>query len=121
MENIVTFMHMDHDKNVSCDGYSVNFINDSTRIYYERGRHAFIYLNNIKSSLFLLTFLKFHLFCLSMLVALCFNNLFSHNISFHRKWVRLKCVGYLLLDALLYSTLIYMRASSKLSCLAERH
>ena len=42
-----------------------------------REGHGFIYLNNIKSPLFLLKFFKFHLLCLSMLVASCFNNLFS--------------------------------------------
>ena len=59
---------------------------------YERGRHGFIYLNNIKSSLFMLKFLKLHLFCLPMLVTLCFIDLFSYKIPLHRKWVRLKCV-----------------------------
>ena len=111
---------MGHDKNVSCDGYIVDFINDATESFYERGRHGFIYHNNIESPLFLLKILKLHLFCLSMLVASCFNNLFSYKIPLHRKWVRLKCVGYLLLDAFLYVQLIHMRASSKLSCLAKR-
>ena len=36
VENFDTFMHMDHDKNVSCDGYIVYFINDATGIFYER-------------------------------------------------------------------------------------
>ena len=54
VENIDTFMHMGHDKNVSCDGYIVDFINDATGSYYERGRHGFINHNNIKSPLFLL-------------------------------------------------------------------
>ena len=114
------FMHVAHDKNVLCDSYIVDFINDATESFYERGRHGFIYLNNIKSPLFLLKFLKLHLFCLSMLVASCINNLFSYKISLHRKWVRLKCVWYLLFDALLYSTLIHIRALSKSLCLAKR-
>ena len=104
-------MHMDHDKNVSCDGYIVDFINDATGSYYERGRHGFINHNNIKSPLFMLKFLKLRLFHLPMLVTLCFIDLFSYKIPLHRKWVRLKCVWYLLLDALLLSTLIHMRAS----------
>ena len=33
-------MHMDHDKNVSCDGYIVDFINAATESYYERGKHG---------------------------------------------------------------------------------
>ena len=60
--------------------------------HYERGRHGFTYHNNIKSPLFLLKFLKLHLFCLPMLVTLCFIDLFSYKIPLHRKWVRLKCV-----------------------------
>ena len=87
---------------------------------YERGRHGFIYLNNIKSPLFLLKFLKLYLFCLPMLVTLCFIDLFSYKTPLHRKWVKLKCVWYLLFDALLYSTLIHMRALSKSLCLAKR-
>jgi hypothetical protein len=43
-----TFMHMDHDKNVSCDGYIVDFINDATESFYERGKHGYMHLNNIK-------------------------------------------------------------------------
>ena len=106
VENIDTFMHMDHDKNVSCDTYIVEFINDATESFYERGRHDFIYLKNIKSSLFLLKFLKFHLFCLPMLVTLY---LFSYKAPMHRKSVRFKHVLYMLLDALFYvSTLIFM-------------
>ena len=100
VESNDTFMHMDHDKNVLCDSYIVEFINDATASFYERGRHGFIYLNNIKSSLFMLKFLKLHLFCLPMLVTLCFIDLFSYNISMHRKWVRLKYVSYFSLDAL---------------------
>jgi hypothetical protein len=30
------FMHVAHDKNVSCDSYIVNFIHDATQRYYER-------------------------------------------------------------------------------------
>jgi hypothetical protein len=92
VESNDTFMHMDHDKNVSCDSYIVEFINDATESFYERGRHDFIYLKNIKSSLFLLKILKLHLLCLPMLVTLCFIDLFSYKIPMHRKWVRLKCV-----------------------------
>jgi len=92
VESIDTFMHMDHGKNVLCDGYIVVFINDATESFYERGRHDFIYHNNIKSPLFLLKILKLHLLCLPMLVTLCFIDLFSYKIPMHRKWVRLKCV-----------------------------
>ncbi len=100
VESNDTFMHVDHDKNALCDGYIVGFINDATESFYERGRHDFIYLKNIKSSLFLLKILKLHLLCLPMLVTLCFIDLFSYKIPMHRKWVRLKCVSYFSLDAL---------------------
>ena len=92
VENIDTSMHMGHAKNVSCDGYIVDFINDATESYYERGRHGFIHHNNIKSPLFMMKVLMLHLFCLPMLVTLCFIDLFSYKIPLHRKWVRLKCV-----------------------------
>ena len=36
VENINTFMHVDHDKNDSCDGYIVDFIHDATGSFYER-------------------------------------------------------------------------------------
>ena len=100
VESNDTFIHMDHDKNVSCDSYIVEFINDATESFYERGRHDFIYHNNIKSPLSLLKILKLHLLCLPMLVTLYFIDLFSYKIPMHRKWVRLKCVWYLLFDAL---------------------
>ena len=100
VENNDTFMHMNHGKNVSGDGYIVDFINDATESYYERGKHGYMHLNNIKFPLFMLKFLKFHLFCLPMLATLCFIDLFLYKIILHRKWVRLKFVLYLLLDAL---------------------
>ena len=96
MESINYFMHVAHDKNVLCDSYIVNFIHDATESYYERGKHSFMYLNNIKFPLFMLKFLKLHLFYFPMLVSLCFNEVFLYKIIFHRKWVRLKCVLYLL-------------------------
>src|SRR5215203_1169745 len=38
------FMHMAHDKNVSCDSYIVEFVHDATESYYERGRHGHMHL-----------------------------------------------------------------------------
>jgi hypothetical protein len=111
MESNNYFMHVAHDKNVLCDSYIINFIHDATESYYERGKHGFMHLNNIKSPIFMLKVLMLHLFCFPMLVASCFNILFSYKIPLHRKWVRLKRVGYLLLDGFLYVQFIYMRAS----------
>jgi hypothetical protein len=48
VESITSFMHVAHDKNVLCDSYIVNFIHDATKSYYERGKHGFMHLNNIK-------------------------------------------------------------------------
>jgi hypothetical protein len=100
VESINSFMHVAHDKNVLCDSYIINFIHDATESYYERGKHGFMHLNNIKFPLFTLKVLMLHLFCLPTLVASCFNNLFSYKIPLNRKWVRLKSVSYLLFDAL---------------------
>jgi hypothetical protein len=94
------FMHVAHDKNVVCDSYIVEFVHDATESYYERGKHGYMHLNNIKFPLFMLRILKLHLCCFSMLVTLFFMNLFVYKIPFHRKWVRFKCVLNLLLDAL---------------------
>ena len=107
-------MLVDHEKNALCDGYIVEFIHDATENYYERGTYAFTYLNNIKFPLYVLKVLKSCLFCLPMLVYSCSHKLFAHKIPMHRKHVRLKCVWYLLLDALFCSsTLIPTRASLK--------
>jgi hypothetical protein len=86
--SINSFMHMAHDKNVLCDSYIVNSIHDATKSYYERGKHGFMHLNNIKFPLSMLKFLKLHLFCLPMLVALCFHDLSLCKTLFHRKWFR---------------------------------
>src|SRR3954471_8307649 len=94
------YVFVDHENHILCDSYIVNFIHDATESYYERGKHGFMHLNNIKFPLFMLKILKLHLFCFPMLVSLCFHDLFLYNIPMHRKWVRLKCVLNLLLDAL---------------------
>jgi hypothetical protein len=100
VESINSFMHMAHDKNVLCDSYMVNSIHGATESYYERGKHGLMDINNIKFPLFLLEFLKLHLFYLPMLVALCFHDLSLSKTLFHRKWFRFKFVSYLLFDAL---------------------
>ena len=94
------FMHVTHDKNALCDGYIVESIHDATESYYERGKYGCRSFHVTKTPLYMLKFLKLHLFYLSMLVALCFMNLFIYKIPFHRKWVRLKFVLNFLLDAL---------------------
>jgi hypothetical protein len=96
--SINSFMHVAHDKNVLCDSYIVNSIHDATESYYERGKHSFMHLNIIKFPLFMLGFLKLHLFCLPMLVALCFHDLFLYKTLFHRKWFRFIYFLYFLYD-----------------------
>ena len=93
-------MLVDHENNVVCDSYIVEFIHDVTGNYYERGAYASTYLNNIKFPLFMLKVLKLHLFCLPMLVDYCSHKLFAHKIPMHRKWVRLKCASHMFQDAL---------------------
>jgi hypothetical protein len=107
VESINSFMHVADHKNVLCDSYIVNFIHDATESYYERGKHGFMRLNNIKFALFMLKILKWHLFCFPMLVALCSHDLFLYKILFHRKWFRLKSISYLLFDALLLQALFW--------------
>ena len=93
-------MHMNHDKNVLSDGYILDFINDATESYYERGKYGCRNFHGTKTPLYMLDFLKLLLFYLPMPVTLFFMNLFVYKIPMHRKWVRLKCVSYFLLDSL---------------------
>src|SRR3954471_20928881 len=79
-ESKSTFLHVDHGNNALCDAYIAEFIRDPTENYYEKGTYAYRYFNNIKFPLFMVNILKLCLFCLPMLVALCFNNLFSYKI-----------------------------------------
>src|SRR3954462_2415641 len=71
-------MLVDHDKKVLCDTYIVEFIHDTIENYYERRTYAYRYFSNIKCPLFMLKVLKWHLFCLPMLIYLCLNELFLY-------------------------------------------
>jgi hypothetical protein len=86
-----------------CDIYIVEFVHDATENYYERGKYGCWNFHVTKTPLFILKVSKLLLFYLPILVTICFFDLFSYKIPMHRKWVRLKCVLYLLLDALLSS------------------
>ena len=103
------FMHETHDKNALCDSYIVEFAHDATGHYYERGKYGCRNFHVAKTPLFLLKILKLHLLYLSMLVALCFMNLFIYKIPFHRKHVRLKVVLNLPLDALFCFKYYFLR------------
>jgi hypothetical protein len=83
-----------------CDIYIVEFVHDATKNYYDKGKYGCWNFHITKTPLFILKVLKLLLFYLPMLVTICFFDLFSYKIPMHRKWVRLKCVSYFLLDAL---------------------
>jgi hypothetical protein len=87
-------------KEGECDIYIVKSVHDATENYYEREKYGCWNSHVTKIPLFILKVLKLHLFYLPMLVIMCFIDLFSYKTPMHRKWVRLKCVSYLLLDAL---------------------
>ena len=73
-------MLVDHEKNALCGSYIFEFIHDATENYYERGRYAFIYLNNIKFPLYVMKVLKLSLFYRPMQVDSCSHRLLAHKI-----------------------------------------
>src|SRR5215217_1582679 len=103
------FMHETHDKNALCDSYIVEFAHVATESYYERGKYGCKNFHVTKTPLYVLKFLKLHLFYLPMLVTLLFMNLFIYKIPMHRKHVRLKCVLNLPLDALFCFNYYFLR------------
>ena len=96
----IYYVFVDHEKHALCDSYIVEFIHDATENYYERGKYGCRIFHGTETPLYVLKVLKLLLFYLPILVTLFFVNLFAYNIPMHRKWVRLKCVFNLLLDAL---------------------
>ena len=103
------FMHETHDKNALCDSYIVEFAHVATESYYERGKYGCKIFHVTKTPLYVLKFLKLHLFYLPMLVTLLFMNLFIYKIPMHRKHVRLKCVLNLPLYALFCFKYYFLR------------
>src|SRR5215203_942823 len=104
------FMHETHDKNALCDSYIVEFAHVATESYYERGKYGCRNFHVTKMPLYVLKFLKLHLFYLPMLVTLLFMNLFIYKIPMHRKHVRLKFVLKFLLDVL-FCFIVYFHES----------
>ena len=88
-------------KYVLSDNYIVDFVHDSTKNYYERGKYGYWSFHVTKTSISML-------FYLPMLNALCFMDLFSYKMPMHRKWIRLKYVWYLFLDALFFQLLFLL-------------
>jgi hypothetical protein len=108
-------------KEGQCDIYIIEFVHDATENYYERGKYGCWNFHVTKTSLFILKVSKLLLFYLPMLVTMCFFDLFSYKIPMHRKWVRLKCVSYLLLDDLFcFNSYFLGEHHLKLLSLAQR-
>jgi hypothetical protein len=111
----------DHEKHALCDIYIFDFVHDSTEYYYERGKYGGWNFHVTKTPLFILKVPKLLLFYVPMLVTMCFFDLFSYKIPMHRKWVRLKCVSYFLLDTLFcFNSYFLCEHLLKLLSLAER-
>ena len=91
-------MHVDHVENMLCDSYFVEFAYDPTCNYYDRGKYGCRNFHFTKLPLIMLRLLSSS--SLHMLLFTCLANLFAYNMPMHRNYVRLRCVCYLLHDAL---------------------
>src|SRR4051812_41833877 len=89
-----------HEQHNLCDSYIPDVVHDATENYFERGKFGCRNIHVTKTPLFMLKVSKLFFFYLPMLVTLCFFDLFVYKFPKDRKWVRLKCVSHLLLDAL---------------------
>jgi hypothetical protein len=105
-------------KEGECDIYIVEFVHNATKNYYERGKYGCWNFHVTKTPLFILKVPKLLLFYLP---TTCLFDLFSYKIPMHRKWVRLKCVSYLPLDALFsFNSYFLCEHLLKLLSLAQR-
>src|SRR4051812_37908036 len=112
------YVFVDHEKHALCDSYIVEFIHEATENYYERGKYGCRSFHGTETPLYVLKVLKLLLFYLPILVTMCFFDLFSNKIPMHRKWFRLKCVSYFILDALFcFNSYFLCEHLLKLSCL----
>ena len=68
-------MHLNHDENILCDGYIVEFDYDPTWNYYERGKYGCRNFHVTKLPLIMLRLLLFLSPSLHMLVFACLDNL----------------------------------------------
>ena len=93
-------MHVDHEENILCDSYIVEFDYDPTCNYYERGKYDCRNFHVTKLPLVMLRSSMFYFSSLHMLDVSCLDNLFAYKMHMLRKYVRLKCVFHLLHDAL---------------------
>ena len=108
-----TRVFVGHEQRDLCDSYILDIVHDATENYFERGKFCCRNFHVTKTPLSLLNVLKLFFFYLPMLVTLHFHDLFIYKVPRHRKLVRLKCVSYLLLDALFcFNSYSFVRASS---------
>ena len=92
--------HVDHEKNILCDSYIVEFDYDHTCNYYERGKYGGRNFHITKSPLVMLRLLMSLSSSLHMVTISCLDNLFSYEMPMHRKYVRLRCDFHMHYDAL---------------------
>ena len=83
-------MHVDHEENVLCASYIVEFDYDPTCNYYEREKYGRRNFHVTKLLLVMSRLLLFLSSSLHMLVFACLDNLFAYKMPMHRKYVRLK-------------------------------
>ena len=103
LEEYQLCMHVDHEVNILCDSYIVEFGYDPTCNYFERGKYG---CRNFHVTKLPLIMLRSSMFCsssLHMLDVSCLDNLFAYKIPTHWKYVRLKCVCHMFHDALFVS------------------
>ena len=100
LEECQLCMHVDHEENILCDSYMVEFDYDPTCNYYERGKYGCTNFHVTKLPLVMLRSSMFYSSSLHMLDVSCLDNLFAYKIPMHRKYVRLKCVCHMFYDAL---------------------
>ena len=100
LEECQLFMNLDHEENILCDCYIIEFDYDPTWNYYVRGKYGCRNFHVTKLPLVMLRLLLFLSSSLHMLGIACLDNLFSYKMSMHRKYVRLKCVCHMFYDAL---------------------
>ena len=96
-------MHVDHEENILCGSYIVEFDYDPTCNYYERGKYGHRNFHVTKLPLVILRSLLFLSYSLRMVVFACLDKMFYYKFPMHRKYVRLKCVCHLFHDALFVS------------------
>ena len=89
-------MHVDHEKNILCDSYIVEFDYDPTCNCYERGKYCGRNFHVTKLPLVMLRLLLPLSSSLHMVTIGCLDNMFSYKMPMHRKYFRLRCDFHML-------------------------